>query len=400
MQKLHQNLFYYYGGPHFSEKDIEVQLENNTTKALINVLENCDFAVSKEIINLIIGVPVINGSTKKLHFTLQESTIGRERIASFSKRLVLGISPYGKTEKAKFGKTAKNLPDAWIWGDDFVILLENKTKSELNSSQIERYHQQLDSSSVLSKSWISDIYPVFRKVSIKPELSGKDRFLISEFRRYLEIIELSSFEGFELQDFARLLSEDRDERNYTLHKYELLSNLLCEPLQKRGLEHYAGKTRDWHGFVRKFKKYRCFELAHFSVFEEHGVGVKLHIGSGPDLVKLKRKADDGQLRRLLFALKEKSEKSTRTYEVIVTQTETIGPYKTDWAADYTMYSEWITQERITQLINMMKSSDRMWFTIYHYVRPAEAAKLGREITKRILDVIDDLWDIYEYATKD
>ena len=40
MRKLHQNIFYYYKGQHENEGDIERQMENNATKALINVLEN------------------------------------------------------------------------------------------------------------------------------------------------------------------------------------------------------------------------------------------------------------------------------------------------------------------------------------------------------------------------
>ena len=40
MRKIHQNLFYYYSGQHKEDQQLDKQIENNTTKAFINVLEN------------------------------------------------------------------------------------------------------------------------------------------------------------------------------------------------------------------------------------------------------------------------------------------------------------------------------------------------------------------------
>lgn len=401
MHKLHQNIFYYYRGPHTSHKDIEIQLENDTTKALINVLENC--SLSKEIIDAITGRPITRKTQRRLHFTLQESTIGKERINGLPNRLVLGLSPEGKVEKDKSTKTTRSLPDAWIWGDDFVILLENKTRGELSSSQLTQYCQLLGECDVVIRSWIKDVYPIFKSLANKKGINQKDRFLISEFRRYLEIIELSTFEGFELQDFARLLSGDPDERNYTLHKFELLADLLKEPMKKRSLRHYEGKTKDWHGFARKYKRYPCYQLANFSVFaregRENGVAIKLHIGSGPDLSKLKRKTLDKKFRKLLLALRRKSELNDRGYDVTVAQTESAGPYRVEWAAEYTLYSKWITRKRIAQLVNFIESSDKMWFSIYHTIEPVEAAELGKDIVNKITSVINDLWDIYKYIVE-
>jgi hypothetical protein len=398
MKKLHQNIFYYYRGAHATQKDIEIQLENNTTKALINVLENC--SLSKEIINMIIGNPITSKTRKRLHLTLQESTIGKERISTLSNRLVLGLSPEGKVKKDKPSNTIRSLPDAWIWGDNFAILIENKTRGELNSSQLTRYCRLFGKCDLVVRSWIKDVYPIFKRLSSKKGINQKDRFLISEFRRYLEIIQLSTFEGFELQDFARLLSGDPDERDYTLHKFELLADLLKEPMKRRGLEHYEGKTRDWHGFARKYKKYPCYQLANFSVFAreggETGVAIKLHIGSGPDLSKLKRRVQDKKFGKLLLALRKKSELNERRYDVTVAQTESAGPYRVKWAAEYTLYSECITRQRVSQLVSFVESSDKMWLSIYHTIEPAEAAEVGKDIINRIANVIDDLWDIYKY----
>lgn len=398
MRKLHQNIFYFYRGAHGTEKDVQDQLENNTTKVLINVLENCSNNLSKQLVDSIIGGSITRRS-KKLHFTLQESTIGTERIAGLPKRFVLGISPGGTVCGTKKGKAARDLPDAWIWGDDFVILLENKTKSELDSSQLDRYSKLLGVCRLVTRSWINDIYPIFTETSNKSNLDQTDQFLVSEFRRYLEITQLSAFEGFDVQDFSRLLSEDKDELNYTLNKFESLAKLLEEPMRKRGLKHYAGKSRDWHGYARRFRHYKCYQLANFAIFEDRGVAVKLHIGGGPDLTKLRRKANTKAFRKALLQLKIESEHSQRTYEIMVLEREQTGKYRTDSAMEYTLYSDWVTSDRLDQLAKMIESTKKMWFSVYCTIEVAEAVQLGRGIVNRIVEAIDSLWPLYKCVTQ-
>jgi hypothetical protein len=377
---------------------VQSQLENNTTKAFINVLENCSLNISKQIIDSIVGESIASDS-KKLHFTLQESTIGKERITGFQKKVVLGISPDGKIENVKRSKMTRELPDAWMWGDNFVVLLENKTRGELDSSQLDRYSKLLGGCRIVARSWKNDIYPAIAETISKSDLDETDRFLVSEFRRYMEITQLSTFQGFDIQDFSRLLSEDEDELNYTLNKFESLAALLEEPLRRMGLKQYTGKTRDWHGYARRFKHYKCYQLANFAVFEEQGVKVKLHIGSGPDLIRLKRRADTKAFRKLLMRLKENSKRSGREYEIMVQERESIARYNTDSAMEYTLYSSWMTQGRLNQLIKMIRSTDKMWFSIYQTFKPTEAAELGTKIVNRIVEVVESLLPIYRYVTK-
>lgn len=395
MKKLHQNVFYYYRGSHTTVADIEAQLENNTTKALINVLENCSSTIRRSLVDAIVGASVVGQKVTGINFTIQESNIGAELVRSIPAKWVIGISPDGKIWKSGKERTERNLPDAWIWSKDFVILLENKTHGRLFSSQIDRYRRILGNCRLVARSWTNDIYPIFARVANQPGLSEKDRFLIEEFRRYLEIIKFSQFEGFELQDFARLLSKDKDEKDYTLHKFRLLADLLKEPMKQRGLNRY-NDGGDWHGFYRRLGKHKCRELAHFSIFEEDAVGFKLHVGRGPDRENLERKVDSKQFQDLLLDLGQKSKQSGRDYQVTVAQTELVRPYKNDWAVQFTVYSSWMTTERIKQLVDIIKSSRNYWFNLYYEIEPHEAEKLGKKIINQIISATHDFWDMYRF----
>jgi hypothetical protein len=396
MPKLHQNLFYYYRGLHSNPRDVETQLENNTTKALVNVLEKCNLETAKELLSILVGFSIAKNS-KKIHFTLQESSIGKERINNFSERVVLGISPHGRIKKTKRATKGLGIPDAWIWGNDFVIVIENKTRGHLYSSQINRYRELVSTSRCIAKSWINDIHPSMKEFlnSNRKNLGRKDRLLIEEFVRYLEMIELAKFQGFEKQDFTRRYSEDADERNYFLNKLEKLASSVIQELRPWGLKHSIGKGKTWHGFYRDYKDKSCFELAHFSIYEEDGVGVKLHIGSGPDLSRLKKKIHDSKFMRLILNLKN----SHRQYEIAVSETEYVRPFKTDWAVSTTLYSNWLNDERVSRLVQIISNTRKMWFSIYYKIDPSKAEILGEDITNEIIQTIIELQGIYDFIIK-
>lgn len=232
MRKLHQNIFYYYTGASKNEKDVERQIEDNTTKAFINTLENCSLEVQKQIIeNLGIKIPK---TCKKLNYTLQASTIGCERIAK--RKFILAISPSGKKPPDYNDKDYRNKsrPDAWIWSSSpssFVILLENKTKGELDNAQLKQHGKSLGTGhELIVKKWI-DVHSAIKKLS-NTELNKTDKFILGEFKRYLEVTNLSGFDGFDKEDFMRLYSDDKAEFDYLVKKFKNLGMAIGKRLDK------------------------------------------------------------------------------------------------------------------------------------------------------------------------
>ena len=51
MADFHHNIFYYYRGALLSDQDRERQLENNTTKTLVNTLSHCSPVVSEQFLD-------------------------------------------------------------------------------------------------------------------------------------------------------------------------------------------------------------------------------------------------------------------------------------------------------------------------------------------------------------
>jgi len=197
-------------------------LENNTTKALVNTLQHCDSAVALKFLEWL-GIR----TTAKVAVELQRQTIGKERIRRASHRLLLGlVGAPGSSEEGKLEGPANgdSLPDAWLYGEDFVVLIESKVGDALLESNQMRCH--LRKLQVGSKhkpkrqvrTW-ADVHKFFRQLS---GLSDKDRWLMGQFTQYLEWKGMTEFSGFEEWMFQFLVREekDADEKKLIRHTME------------------------------------------------------------------------------------------------------------------------------------------------------------------------------------
>src|SRR6266508_3541347 len=96
-----QNLFFYYRGPtsrdpgrEEAERAFDIQLEDNTTKALINVLESSAPAVTASFLTELLGEQVEADARRPFVYSLQ----GADPAArDADRRYLVGISMLGET---------------------------------------------------------------------------------------------------------------------------------------------------------------------------------------------------------------------------------------------------------------------------------------------------------------
>jgi len=206
----HKNIFYYYRGPSKrQEEDIiyDTQVEDNTTKAFINCLEKSSDNLLKRFID---------------YFSLD-----------FKHR----SKPQYLLQVSK----SKSRPDALIKSATHSLYIESKVASCINMEQLINHQEELEENDTLiliSKDefdnnigikhirW-SDIYKCFS--NFKSE-SSKERFIINEFNRYLEVIGLSDFIGFENDDFDYFVNGIEDYKPIVKNKLIQFSNMVYEEL--------------------------------------------------------------------------------------------------------------------------------------------------------------------------
>lgn len=209
MPDFHHNIFYYYRGARQADSEYERQLEDNTTKALINTLEHCSQAVSQIFLNWL-GISA-NGKT---NFQLQRKNIGETRISGKSQRLLLGLIPKDNQEQPNIVSTREDSrPDAWIYGDNYVVLIESKVVGNLDSNQTQYHLQKLQAGTsqqvrCVVRKWV-DVHRFF--IGILPELSDKNKWLVKQFTQYLEWIGMAEFTGFKPEVFDYFIAHDDEE---------------------------------------------------------------------------------------------------------------------------------------------------------------------------------------------
>ncbi len=208
---LHRNLFYGYRGPVADNADRDPQLENNVTKAFINTLALGGETVWRPFLAEL-GVADAKGA----EFLLQRHNLPLGLAAHKSHRVLLGISK----KKSHWSPgmdaegTNESVPDAWVYGNKFAILVESKVNNaDFSRGQMSHHYELLCSSEhkppkVILKTWL-DICGVFR--GLLPNLDGVARLLVEQFIQFLEYSDMSGFTGFRPEHFNYfVLPDDND----------------------------------------------------------------------------------------------------------------------------------------------------------------------------------------------
>ncbi|KKL70058.1 hypothetical protein LCGC14_2108710 [marine sediment metagenome] len=206
MDPKYKNIFWHQGVKVFEKQVLEgktgqikvAHLENDVTKALLNLFDHCSPAVLKSFLQIL----HIKQAPGAFNFDFQVSDTNAYR--RHPKRIMLAIISADTQEKSgKSYSVTKTIPDACIFSNDTAILIESKTQSPLIEEQIKSQINQFFGTATKERriTW-EDISEKFRILSGK--LKGLDAFLVEQFCDFLELIGISKFNGFSELDFYML----------------------------------------------------------------------------------------------------------------------------------------------------------------------------------------------------
>lgn len=304
MTDFHHNIFYYYKGPQYGKQGpCDQQLEDNTTKALINTLKHCNPVVRLKFLNWL-GID-INGKTE---FELQKSTIGSIRICRTKQRLLLGIvdKPNSCTDfslvNLRETTTRDSRPDAWLYGDDFVVLIESKVgEGSLELNQMRCHFQKLENNKIKARyqkiTW-AEIHLFFS--GLVPDLKDKDKWIVEQFIEFLEWNGMSTFSGFEEWMFEYFIPDikDADTKKQIRNTMGLFANkILDDPNGLKSLDasfyqiHHEGNfnTGDDH-FWAAFGPPNFKDVTHQTVaLYDYGLDVFINVELLPVVNMLRKK---------------------------------------------------------------------------------------------------------------
>ena len=234
----HRNIFFYYAGSSKIVGGRERQIEDNSTKALINVLELSARAdtnqwLIREFLSFLDARPTDLRWSK---FALQRETIGQRTIQNAKRRILLGIAPISgaqlDTRSVKKGKGSR--PDAWIWTPESVVCIETKVVGKLDPDQLARHRLTLGGGSRFEERTWKQVYAFFADslaASRRRKELGSTTALLEQFIEYLRIIayrqeiDMGEFDGFRSEHFAAFTFLDDDEAEDT----------------RRSVKHYLGQ---------------------------------------------------------------------------------------------------------------------------------------------------------------
>ena len=200
----YSNIFWHQGVKVFEDGILNSQkgqvkvahLENDVTKAMLNLFEHCSSKVLNAFLQMI-GIKQAPGA-----FNFEFQVTDTESLRSKPVRIMLCIisASTGRGSSSSY-KAMHSIPDACIYSKDTAILIEAKTQSPLIRIQIESHinHYLGTATRERTVTW-EDISEKFKLIDLK----GQDLFLVTQFLEFLELIGISEFNGFSEIDFAML----------------------------------------------------------------------------------------------------------------------------------------------------------------------------------------------------
>ncbi len=227
MRDPHQNIFYYYRGPSKNTEDFihDRQVEDNTTKALVNLLEfakRVDFAPLLKNFLKLINVP----QKQITSFRLQkhEENSRPDGVINFADNKIFIESKVSAT--LDLDQISRHLKPLGI--HDFLLVITNDKddRKKLNDIHNRRLRYV---------SW-HDIHQICLGLKNGIRIDKKMRAVlavIDDFINYLEVIVMTEFTGFKDEDFDFWISPDPQYVPILKNKLEALANSIRKELPQK-----------------------------------------------------------------------------------------------------------------------------------------------------------------------
>jgi len=348
---LHHNLFYTYRGPG-TDADRDRQLENNVTKALINTLRLGGEAVWRPFLAWL-GIADATGAD----FLLQRRDLPSGHAAHKRHRALLGISkrksawPPGVCE----GTNYESLPDAWVYGDGFAILVESKIgDNDFSPKHMGAHLARLGSTEhlppkIVLQTW-RDVRGFFH--NILPSLTDASTLLlVTQFIQFLEYSDMSGFTGFQPEHFNYFLLHDDDEaRRWVRGQVEDFADRVQTQLHDKVDSFYEHphvgvlKPSDsycWAAFgPAPWEK--CKKFAHQTIeVSPNGLRMFVNVETKPATHRLKAVVEHSR-DELLAALQKLH--ATEPFELVLKDVVVVGPMRSKETPKMRLHSSTLTDE--------------------------------------------------------
>jgi hypothetical protein len=195
------NVFFYFRGPSTGVEGSQTrQVEDNTTKALVNVLHLAPDDLTSSLLR---HVGVHLEAAWPWHHALQ----GGPEDGPFPARRLLVITARSTTDDPVWQSPAvdRGRIDAAIWAPgEALVAVEVKVSAALDMAQLTQHAKDwsIDKDAWVFATW-ADVHGWARQTlaSSPRSLSKVSRFLLEQFADYLEIIGVAPFAGFRSEDF-------------------------------------------------------------------------------------------------------------------------------------------------------------------------------------------------------
>lgn len=215
---IYKNVFHYYRGPtrEGSEETKQLQIENNTTKAFLNVLQHSTPLLTKKFIEWL----GFNENEEDISFEYMYQ-VSNKLYHNTPKAVVIGIA---ETDKVENNSDVKKyyIPDGAIISNSISILIETKigSKSFLKSNQLEGHkskfadNQEVENTIILTWDNLRGFFLGQQQFFLKDILTS---FLLEQFEEFCTINCIGSektneyfllnFENSKAQELARTVHQ-------------------------------------------------------------------------------------------------------------------------------------------------------------------------------------------------
>ena len=190
----YRNLFYYYRGPTSKQIHLEKQLEDNTTKALINTLEFSSDSLLASFLS-VLNISIKDKFSPQYDLQVAEDFSRPDALINFGKTNIFIESKIdAPLDKKQLNNHLRSIENAYL------VCITPREKDE----QIVKSFVNLKLRFI---TW-QKIYELFFRYQARRK--NPENLIVHQFVKYLESINMAPFNGFQKEDFEAFINIEDD----------------------------------------------------------------------------------------------------------------------------------------------------------------------------------------------